>query len=164
MSQQKSKGVQLEDYSKESEDGNQSLEIESNEALDMDVGNICDEEEAKACKDKCGKDNVANYELDKNEADKPQDLVNVMMSSDADQDDQSNKRDGGSERNEERSGVQLEHSKSISDPRKEEATERTIERGEMQINYEENLQLENAPQTDIRALFDSDSDSESDPE
>ena len=140
------------------------MKIDSNEALDMNVGNICDEEEAGSCKDKCDKDNVANYELDKNEADKPQDLVNVMMSSDADQDDQSNKRDGGNKRNEERSDVHLEHSKSISDPRKEEETERTLETDEMQIHYDENLQLENVAQTDIRALFDSDSDSESDPE
>ena len=140
------------------------MKIDSNEALDMNVANICDEEEAGSCKDKCDKDNVANYELDKNEADKPQDLVNVMMSSDADQDDQSDNRDGGNERNEEKSDVHLEHSKSISDPRKEEETERTLETDEMQIHYDENLQLENVAQTDIRALFDSDSDSESDSE
>ena len=138
--------MQLEDYSKESEDGNQSLEIESNDFLD-----IWDEEEA-------------NYELDKNGADKTQDLVNVTMSSDADQEDQSDNMDGGNERNEERSDVHLEHSKSISDPRKEEETEKTLKTDEMQINYDENLQMENVAQTDIRALFDSDSDSESDPE
>ena len=138
--------MQLEDYSKESEDGNQSLEIVSNDFLD-----IWDEEEA-------------NYELDKNGADKTQDLVNVTMSSDADQEDQSDNRDGGNERNEERSDVHLEHRKSISDPRKEGAKERTLETSEMQIHYDENLQMENTAQTDIRALFDSDSDSESDPE
>ena len=151
--------MQIEDYSKESEDGNQSLEIESNDLLD-----IWNEEEAGSCKDTCAKDNVANYELDKNEADKPQDLVNVMMSSDADQDDQSDNRDGGNKRNEERSDLHHEHSKNISDPRKEEATGRTLETDEMQIHYDENLQMENVAQTDIRALFDSDSDSESDPE
>ena len=151
--------MQLEDYSKESEDGNQSLEIESNDLLD-----ICDEEEAGSCKDKCAKDGVANYELDKNEADKPQDLENRMMSSDADLDDQSDKRDGGNEINEERSDVHLEPTTSISDPRKEGAKERTLETGEMQIHNGENLQMENTAQTDIRALFDSDSDSESDPE
>ena len=112
----------------------------------------------------CAKEDVANYELDKNGADKTQDLLNVTMSSDADQEDQSDNRDGGNERNEERSDVHLEHSKRISDPRKEEETERTLETDEMQINYEENLQMENKAQTDIRALFDSDSDSESDPE
>ena len=148
--------MQLEDYSKESEDGNQSLEIESNDFLD-----IWDEEEAGSCKDMCAKEDVANYELDKNEADKTQDLLSVMMWSDADQDDESDNRDGG---NEERSDVHLEHSKSISDPRKEEETEKTLKTDEMQIHYDENLKLENAAQTDIRALFDSDSDSESDPE
>ena len=116
------------------------MEIESNDFQD-----IWDEEEA-------------NYELDKNGADKTQDLVNVTMSSDADQEDQSDNRDGGNERNEERSDVHLEHSKSISDPRKEEETEKTLKTDEMQINYDENLQMENTAQTDI----DSDSDSESD--
>ena len=151
--------MQLEDYSKESKAGNQSLEIESNDFID-----ICDEEEPGSCKDMCAKEDVANYELDKNGANKTMDLLNITMSSDADQDDQSNKRDGGSERIEERSDVHLEHSKSISDPRKEEETEKTLKTDEMQINYDENLQMENVAQTDIRALFDSDSDSESDPE
>ena len=168
MFQQKSKVVQLDDWfpssDKESEDGNQSLEIQSNEALDMDVENICDEEETEACKDKCDKDNVANYELDKNMSDKPKDIVDFKIWGNADQDDKSDKRGGGNERNEERSDVHLEHSKSISGPRKEEATGRILETDEMQIHSEENLQMENTVQTDIRALFDSDSDSESDPE
>ena len=136
---------------KNSKDGNQGMKIESSEALDMDVGNFCDEEEAEACKDKCDKVNVANYELVKNESDKPKDHVDFKMWDNADQENKSDKRD-------------LEHRKSISDPRKEEETDRTQKTSEMQIHYEENLQMENTAQTDIRALFDSDSDSESDPE